>query len=150
MPSLELSQSAYDELKRHFTKKTSPFLPKDWTIVEDVPQTLTDDSQLEFLSFLKDDEKYINGDTMRERAKEMNTNLGSADAQYLLDNQSKIPLELRNNYIVFPGTIVRNSNGHLHVACFDWGGDRWILYWGWLGVDWSGGARFGRSKSLYT
>lgn len=67
---------------------------------------------------------------------ELNANSGQEDAEWLLEHQEKIPVELRKYYLVFTGTIWQGSFGYRYVACLDWRGGQWILYFRWLGCDW--------------
>ena len=101
---------------------------------------------LKFKTFLNEgDGPYINGETMRQRAVEQKANLGLADGERLKDHMNKFTYkfkELRSNYIVLPGTLLRYSDGFLDVAYLVWKGDQWVLGFCWIGSGWSGYNRF--------
>jgi len=101
----------------------------------------------DLLGFLKGNEKSVKGDTMVERAKEMNANLGQDDGQHLLDNQQDIPAALRGK-VVFVFTDWRRPGGPGRVACVYWDEDsqRWVQDWDWLGCVWGGRDRVLRRK----
>ena len=71
---------------------------------------------------------YITGDTMQNRAKRLNANLGQYYAEWLMDHQNLLSKELRGEYrLAFPGTVWKDSNGELYVPC---------LTWNWKGASW--------------
>ena len=97
---------------------------------------------------LHDGEEYVNGETMRLRAKE---ELGGLTGQHHLERmlrQTKdIPVELREFYLVAPGTLWRDSDGRLCVPFLRWYGGGWVLRFGWLDFgDWDSGARLVRLR----
>ena len=111
-----------------------------WTLVEDVPfdgEQFTPD----LVEFLKPGESYVNGEVMKQRAKELNAHLGQGHAEYLLEHQELIPKEWRDKFLVFPGTVWQDSVGGRGVPCLYWSGDRWYLYFNWLGYGWDSGVR---------
>ncbi len=108
-------------------------IPKGWKVLEDIEPTANlDVGKLKFRSFLKDGESYIGGDEMRKRAITLGGNLGLCDAPRILADQVKIPANLRDCYIVLPGTKLRASGGDLRVASLYWDGSRWLLSFLWL------------------
>lgn len=117
-----------------------------WEIVEDVPPSKFKISDLKFLSFLKKGKSSATGKTMRRRAVAMKGNLGLADVKYVLEHQAEIPVEFQNNYLVFPGTLLRDPYGLLCVAYLYWGGGRWYLFWYWLSNVWDDDDRLVRCK----
>ena len=80
----------------------------------------------EIVEFLKQGESSVNGDVMKQRAKELNAHLGQGEAEYLLKNQHLIPVECRDKYLVFPGTVWQDSVGDRGVPCLFWSGG-WCL-----------------------
>ncbi|MEK9183328.1 MAG: hypothetical protein AAB849_02355 [Patescibacteria group bacterium] len=118
----------------------------DYAVVEDVTPSKRQISDLEIVSFLNDDESYINGTVMRVRAVILKANLGLVDAKRLLDNQEEIPVEFRSKVLVFTGTLLRDSGGRLHVACLYWGGGRWCLRFDWIDGGFFGACRLLRGK----
>lgn len=111
-----------------------------WTLLYNVPRRIS--SAITVIQFLKGDENYINGEEMVRRARtELNANYGQEDAEWLLENQDKIPAELRKYYLVFPGTLWRGRRGFRCVPYLLWFGGRWCLDFGWLAVDWDSGGR---------
>jgi hypothetical protein len=117
-----------------------------YAVVEDVAPTLKSVGDLEFAPFLEPGEDYVNGETMRQRAKKLGANLGLVDLKFVLDRQAEIPAEMRDKYIVFSGTVLRNPNGYLYVADLYRSGDGWYLRWNYLDRDWLGSGRLARSK----
>lgn len=117
------------------THKT-PALPTEFTIGDHI---------YELVPFLKEDESYVSGDVLVERAKELNANLGVEDDQFMLKHQDEIPQELRGKlYLVFPGW--RDPSRPRYVACLDWWvGGRWCQRW-YLGSRWDGRARLVRRR----
>jgi hypothetical protein len=105
-----------------------------WTLLENAPRRIS--SVIDGIPFLKEGEDYINGEEMICRARELNVNYGQEDAEWLLNDQEKIPAELRNFILVFTATVLRRPDGYRHVPCLYWGGLRWDLDFGWLGLDW--------------
>lgn len=120
----------------------SDLIPKGWAVVEDTVPSMFDISKLKPRSFLKNGEDRISGGEMRKRAVKFKATLGLADGKRLLAEQDKIPAEFRGYYIPLPGTILRDSGGGHHVPCLCFDGDRWVLDFCWLGIDWSGCGRF--------
>lgn len=105
------------------TPEIAKHIPKGWSVKEDVPLTLNQFLKLKFISFLEKSESSIGRDQLTHRAKKLRGNFGLADAAWLLENQHLIPAELRVKYIVFPGTVLRGSDGDPRVPCLRWGGD---------------------------
>lgn len=106
-----------------------------WTLLENQPHRLS--SAIDGIPFLKESENVITGEEMVCRARaELDANYGQEDAEWLSENQDKIPAGLRNFYLVFPATIWRDSGGRRSVPCLDWNGGRWVLDFGWLGGGW--------------
>ena len=119
-------------------------IPTGWTLIEDVvPSTK---NGRDFITFLEKGESYINGEVMRQRAKKHTANLGLVDAKRDLEHQDNIPVGLRGKYLVYSGTVLRDSDGNLDVPCLDWGGDRWVLLFRWLGDDFYVFDRLARGK----
>ncbi len=111
-----------------------------WKLLEDVPfdgQPFIPD----IVGFLKSGESYVNGNVMRQRAKQANACLGQRHAEYLLNNQHLIPAEFRQYCLVFPGTFWQHRDGSRSVPYLTWIGGRWYLDFRWLGYDWRSDAR---------
>jgi hypothetical protein len=108
-----------------------------WKLIEDVgglgEVIITD---LEIISFLREGEKSVSGEVMRQRAVKLGANLGQRQAEYLLEHQDEIPREFRKYYLVFPGTLWRASDGSLVVPYLSWDDGRWYLRFHWLRGDW--------------
>lgn len=117
---------------------------RKWKILEDVVWFEFKISDLKLASFLRKGESHVGGQTMRRRAVVMKTNLGLIDAKFVLDHQAEIPVEFRNNYLIFPGTLLRRQDGggRMYVASLCWRDIRWHLTWNWLGRDWGVYDRF--------
>lgn len=142
------------EHRNPFPKKAEALVPvplkydktKDgWTRLEHVEfygQPFTP----EIVEFLKQGESSVNGDVMKQRAKELNAHLGQCDAEYLLENQHLIPVECRGKYLIFPGTVWQDSRGDRRVPYLSWFGDRWCLCFRWLRGDWFSDGRLVRHR----
>ncbi len=100
----------------------------------------------EMVEFLKQGESSVNGEVMKQRAKELNAHLGQGHAEYLLENQHLIPAEYRGNYLVFPGTVWQGSDGDRYVPYLSWDGGRWCLDFDWLGDGWDDDGRLVRLR----
>ncbi len=120
-----------------------------WKLVEDIggpgKVVITD---LEIISFLHEGEKEksVSGEVMRSRAVDLGANLGQRHAEYLLEHQIEIPKEFRKFYLVFPGTVWRDSDGDLDAPCLRWSGAGWCLDFAWLGNGWSVSGRLLRPR----
>lgn len=112
-----------------------------WTLLEDLPRRDLTVSRLELVSFLKKGEDRINGEVMKKRAEETDSNFSQHDAEFLLKNQKDIPKKFRDFYLVFPGTVWQNPRGDRHVACLYWDGARWYLNFDWLDSGWRSSSR---------
>lgn len=121
-------------------------IPKGWKIIKDVPQSKS--KEFEFISCLNENENCIfSWEELQKWAVNLNANLGLKDAEFLEEHQSLISEKMRNKWIVFPGTILRDSDGFLYVACLDWDGDRWVLRFDWIGRVFGADYVLPRSKS---
>lgn len=108
-----------------------------WELVEDLGRPAkVIIADLETVSFLKGNETSVSGEVMRQRAVELRANLGQRQAEFLLEHQQEIPKEWRNYYLIFPGTLWRDSNGFLFVHVLHCSGERWGLRFIWLENDW--------------
>lgn len=94
------------------------------------------DRSYDLLSFLTGNEKSVNGHTVVARAKtSLSAHLGEDDGQHILRYQHEIPAVLRGKaFFVF--TDWHHPSDHSLIACVDWSGGQWVLYWGWLGSNW--------------
>lgn len=125
-------------------------IPSNWTIQSDVKQTIKSVDELEIVPFLKENEKYIKSEELFKRAKEMNANLGYKDAEFILKHQKETPEEMKPYYLIFTGTILRDTAGNLYFAYLCWRDDHWCLDFDWLDFGWYGNDRLLRCKSLNT
>lgn len=121
-------------------------IPKGWTIIEDVFPTELKVKDMEFISFLEKGEEYVGGEKMRQRAITLRGNLGLCDAKRVLADQAKLPKNLRGNYIIFPGTFLRDSDDDPGVPYLRWRGVCWVLDFSWLCGGFRGSDRLARGK----
>lgn len=117
----------------------------DWKLLENTPRRLTS-ANIEGISFLKGTESQINGEEMVRRATGLDANLGQEDAEFLLEHQDEIPAELREFYLVFPGTMWQGSGEDRFVPFLSWVGGQWVLCFFWLGSGWVSFGRFVRPR----
>ena len=126
----QLKAYLQDAIEGRFSAVTGNFKrdmrKEGWTLLENAPHRLS--SAIDGVPFLKDRESSIGGEEMARRAHlELDANYGQEDTEWLLDNQDKIPAELRKFYLVFPATVWQDRYGYRPVPCFHRDGDRWIL-----------------------
>jgi len=114
-----------------------------WTLLENTPCRIS--SIIEAVQFLKN-ESLVKGEVMATRAILLDANYGQEDAEWLLEHQKMISVELRSYYLVFPATKWRGLGGGRSVPCLFWRGDRWVLGFGWLGGDFRSGGRLVRPR----
>lgn len=122
-------ESAIETIVDALTALTSYFRfdrridPWNWRLLEDVPQTITP-AGLELVPLSESQESYVGSDLMSALAVELGANCGQHDAEFLLENQHLVPVELRGRcHLVFPGTKWRDLNGRVRISCICWNGD---------------------------
>lgn len=97
----------------------------------------------ELVPILKKGESLVTSDTIVERAKMLNANLGEEDGAFILKHQNEIPQEFRGKfYLVF--TAWRHSSHPQNVAYLYWDDDRWHMNWTGVDYAWVGDARLVR------
>ena len=138
------SQIYCPELIPEYTDKNGS--KRRWDVLEDVAPSQFDVGKLKPRSFLHGNESSISSEEMRKRARQFKANLGLLDGKRLLAEQDKIPPEFRGFYIPLPDTLLRGSDGSVHVPDLYFHGDRWYLSFRWLGRDWDGRGRFACSE----
>lgn len=97
-----------------------------WTLIENAPCSIPP-ADIIGLPFLKDGEDHIGGEEMLVRSRSLAC-YGQEDAEWLLDHQDQIPVELRQFYLVFPRTVWKYRGGDRFIPCLDWYGSEWFLY----------------------
>ena len=108
---------------------------------ETLPTEMTIDGHLlKLISFLRNGETFVNGDTIVARAEELEVNLGEEDCLLLLENQGDIPVELREKIVFAFPKWRRNQVGRESMACVRWSSDdnRWYQFWCRLEAYWCG------------
>jgi len=98
-------------------------------IIEDVKPSKFQVKNLKFVPFLKEGEDCVKGEVMRERAIGLQANLGLDDLKFVLDDEDEIPAELMDKLLVFAGTILRDCDGNLCVACLSGVVGRWCFHY---------------------
>lgn len=76
--------------------------------------------------------------TMLERAKAANATSGQKECEDFLAHQSEIDPALRGKVVFVFVDWRRHPGSPGDVAAVYWGGGRWVLRWGWLGIGWYG------------
>ena len=118
-----------------------------WKLLEPGPEFNGKPFTPDIMEFLKSNESYVNGEVMKQRAKELNAHLGQKHAEYLLEHQELISKDWQGKYyLVFPGTVWQYRGGRRNVPCLRWDGGEWYLYFYWLGNDWYGSDRLVRPR----
>lgn len=136
------------ELIKQFLRELYPYLfPERWTIVEDVTPTEFKVEDLEFVSYLNQEESGIRGEELRKHAVGLKADFGFEDGRKILAKQDKLPVDLRGKHIVLTGTLLRDPDGWLNVPSLRWRGGRWVLIFDGFGYDrWYDGVRLPRCK----
>ncbi len=107
-------------------------IPEGWTVERDEPPT--GKTKFDFKPVCKQG-SWINSDEMIKKSKELNGYMGMAEAEYLLEHQDLIIKDIRDKYIIFPATILRDSDGFLCIAYLRWYDGRWVVGFCWLGLN---------------
>src|SRR3989344_4142449 len=131
------NRGRFDEFKLWLKKVVTGTFKRDmrkegWTLLENAPRRIS--SIIDAVPFLKN-KNSVKGDLMATRAVELDANYGQEDAEWLLEHQDMIPVELRSYYLVFPATKWRGLDSRRYVPCLYWDGDRWVLDFHWLDDD---------------
>ena len=135
----QLFRDLWPGAKSATTPEVATYIEEEHTVVKDVPSRFFRAQTLEFPSLLKTGKERISSETTLNRAEKLEGNNGIADAVWLLENQHLIPTKLRGKAnIVFPGTLLLDSDGRLLVPYLDWDDDSWVLEFSWLDEGWSG------------
>jgi len=96
---------------------------------------------LTFEEFLREGELSVPGEVILARAKEMpGAPAGQSHAERMLDQQDRIPVELRGKTLIFE-TVWVCPSGDRHVVVLSWRGRRWCLYFYWPGRDFGSSCR---------
>lgn len=81
---------------------------------------LIDGAEIKAVTFLRKHEKYIDSDTMLDRAQyEFDLAFGLEDARCVHHYQKNIPEKLRRYRLIFPGTIWRGKDGR-YISSLAW------------------------------
>lgn len=121
-----------------FSDKFKQDFSAEGYILKENIRLLNGSIRLRPVSFLETQEKQIVGRQIIDRAIRLNANLGQLDAEKILDNQNKIPEELRPYMILFPGTVwVKENNKIEFIPCLKFKDGYWSLDLVWLGFEWT-------------
>ncbi|MEK7651628.1 MAG: hypothetical protein AAB351_00235 [Patescibacteria group bacterium] len=127
-------------------------VPLGWTVKSDSLEGEINLVNLDYSSCpVQDGETYVNGDTMIEGSAGAYGSLGFAATLLKAQEDGKeiFPVEFRGtHYFVMPRTVLLDGHRRRRVACFDWGGKRWVLDFRWVGSGFDGGVRFVRPREL--
>ena len=141
--SQQLKAHLQAAIEGRFTTVTGAFkrdmTKEGWTLLENASRRIN--GTIDVVPFLKTGESLVKGDVMAQRAVELDGNYSQEDAEWLLEHQDMIPEELRGYYLVFPATKWQGRGGRRGVPYLYWFGDRWILDFHWLELDWRSGGR---------
>lgn len=135
--------------------QNTSLIPRGWRVKED---DLEGDVSLANLDYSTSPvwagESYVPGDWMLNRVDNAYGSLGFSAALLKAQNEGKeiFPVKSRGkHYFVMPRTILLDRHQDRQVACFEWRGKSWKLFFKWLGVDngiFYGNARFVRPGKL--
>lgn len=112
-----------------------PIIDRDMTNWECVEPVETKETNFEpvLQEFLqKEDNGFIDGESMIKRAKEKGISAGLRHAEAMLRNQERIPVEWQKHCLVFP-EVWQGPHRRRYVFCLSWYGNRWGLHYYWLG-----------------
>lgn len=126
-------------------KKLCNKLLEDAPLTKELTNIGPENRNYDILGFLRDDEKYVVGHTMVERAVEMEANLGEDDGQYLLRYQLDIPESLRRK-VRFVFTDWHHPTGGVYYVFWSEHHREWKKFMSPLYNDWLGRNRFLRPK----
>ncbi len=92
----------------------------------------------------------INGAEYERRlASRLNDSLGFQQLEWLVEHQDEFPVFmalLGKIYVDGPGIVVTDANGYRHIPYLSGDGQRWKLYWHWIGSDFGGDGRIASSR----
>jgi hypothetical protein len=111
-----------------------------WTCVQPVDAE-PGEFEPELREFLEPGEDRVGGEEMVKRAVNKGALAGLRQAEAMLRQQEKIPVEWRQFCLVF-AEVWLDPNRSRDVWCLYWDGERWSLRYYWLGHD------FGSSDRL--
>jgi hypothetical protein len=116
-------------------------------VLEDIAPSNFQVDDLELIGLGKDMPMNVSGEIMRQRAKELGANFGLVDAKRCLQNQEKIfSNKMYPHGIVFPGTVLENSNGYPTVPYLSLEADGWTLFFWELRLENFGTIRLVRPR----
>lgn len=125
-------------------------IPNGWTVESDNLEGDINLANLDYSSCpVREGESYVSGDTMLQRAGNAYGSLGFVAALLKAQDEGKeiFPVESRGkHYFVMPRTILLSDGRRRGVAYFRWGGERWVLRFGWLVSRFRVHARFVRPR----
>lgn len=125
-------------------------IPKGWTIVGegDVQSSKFEVKDLELVSFLKNREKYVHGETVRKRADALEANLGLIELLYTLNHQAEIPVGFKGKYLEFTRQLLRSPSHRFYMVhlCWEEHGKRWYFGGRGIGRGWDDRHRLVRYK----
>ena len=121
---------------------------KGWVLVKDVDPILPGlGSDVEYVSFLREGEKFFSGDELSECALVLDVNYGQRDAEWLYGHQEKLPERPEEVFFIFfPGTVWKHPNGTFLIPYLFWTGESWDIYFFWLSFGFSEGSRLVRPR----
>lgn len=126
-------------------KPTLKKLQREYSWIRSIESDTSPEEEvtLDLISVLKKEESYISKGVYEERIRTL-PSLGYSQATWLAEHQDEFPefmALLGKVYIDFSGLVVLNADGRRALPCLSRRGERWGLYWGWLGLDFN---RYGR------
>ncbi len=95
--------------------------------------------------FLHEGETYCKGEEMVKRAKEQGALTGLRNAEAMIRNQERIPVEWRKYYLVF-SEVWQSPDGNRNVWYLYWNGKRWYLNYNWLSNNFNSNYRLVASR----
>jgi hypothetical protein len=118
-----------------------------WTLLEDNKEReILPVGELELAVPFKDEETCIFGHELIKRAVKTKNNFSQRQAEYLLENQDKIPLDWRPFCIIFPGTIWADSANRPSVPYIVYETKGWNLSFYWVNRPFAGVSRLLQSR----
>ena len=118
-------------LKGRFASQVyaADLIPPHCKVLDDVKPRQFQMSDLEFIPFIEDEQRYISGEMMRKSAEDHGANFGLVDGKFIREHFNEIPESSRSAFsMVLTGTLLFDStDNRLKVGHMFWNGAQLVL-----------------------